>query len=68
MAAGPHPWDAPDTKTVRLSVAVALSAASCAPNPRDRCETSPNDGSVNANSADIVGNPAMPSNAPKPGK
>jgi hypothetical protein len=57
-------------KTVRLSVAVAvaLSAASCAPNPRDRYEAPPNDGSVNANSADVVDNPAMPSNAPKPGK
>jgi hypothetical protein len=57
-------------KTARLTVAlvVALAAASCAPNPRDRYEAPPNDGSVNANSADVVDNPAMPSNAPKPGK
>ena len=54
-------------KTTVLSVAaLALAcAAGCASNPADRYQAPPNDGSVSANSADVVDNPGMPNNAPK---
>lgn len=46
-------------------LALACAAAGCASNPADRYEAPPNDGSVSANSADVVDNPSMPDNAPK---
>jgi hypothetical protein len=45
--------------------AAAWMLAACASNPADRYEAPPNDGSVSANSADVVDNPGMPDNAPK---
>lgn len=47
------------------AAALLLAAAACAPNPKDRYAPPPNDGSVSANSADVVDNPSMPNNAPK---
>lgn len=44
---------------------LVLAAAACGSNPKDRYVPPPNDGSVSANSADVVDNPSMPNNAPK---
>jgi hypothetical protein len=55
-------------KTARSAVAVVAAAwllGACASNPADRYEAPPDDGSVSANSADVVDNPGMPDNAPK---
>lgn len=46
-------------------VAAACLLAACASNPADRYQAPPNDGSVSANSADVVDNPGMPDNAPQ---
>jgi uncharacterized lipoprotein YbaY len=46
-------------------VAAASLLAACASNPADRYQAPPNDGSVSANSADVVDTPGMPDNAPK---
>ena len=46
-------------------LAIACAAVGCASNPADRYQAPPNDGSVSANSADVVDNPGMPNNAPK---
>lgn len=46
-------------------LALACAATGCASNPADRYEAPPNDGSVSANSADVVDNPGMPDNARK---
>ena len=57
-------------KSLRLALASAalLAAAACGSNPKDRYVPPPADGSVSANSADVVDNPSMPNNAPKPAK
>ncbi len=58
----------PAMKTVSRALAclaLACAAVGCASNPADRYEAPPNDGSVSANSADVVDNPSMPDNAPK---
>ena len=55
-------------KTARSAVAVVAAVwllGACASNPADRYEAPPDDGSVSANSADVVDNPGMPDNAPK---
>ena len=50
------------------AVSLLLLAAACGSNPKDRYVPPPNDGSVSANSADVVDNPSMPNNAPKQAK
>ena len=55
------------TTTLRIALAFLLLSG-CGSVPADRYQAPPKDGSVAANSADVVDNPAMPSNAPKPGK
>ena len=55
------------TKAIACLAAACLLAA-CASNPSDRYQAPPKDGSVSANSADVVDNPSMPNNAPKQAK
>jgi hypothetical protein len=52
-------------RTALLLFAAAWMLAACASNPADRYQAPPNDGSVSANSADVVDNPGMPDNVPK---
>jgi hypothetical protein len=52
-------------RTALILLAAAWLLGACASNPADRYEAPPDDGSVSANSADVVDNPGMPDNAPK---
>jgi hypothetical protein len=55
-------------KTARSAVAVVAAVwmlGACASNPAERYEAPPDDGSVSANSADVVDNPGMPDNGPR---
>lgn len=55
-------------RTHVAAIALLLVTAACSSNPKDRYAPPPNDGSVSANSADVVDNPSMPNNAQKPAK
>jgi starvation-inducible outer membrane lipoprotein len=52
-------------RTALLLFAAAWMLAACASNPANRYEAPPDDGSVSANSADVVDNPGMPDNGPR---